>query len=198
MNTVLSTILILTSCAQVRRDDMALPEARVRRVEIATVSTGLHRPEIVISWPAAPAPDDEDDDQPAPPAGPLTFDKIMVERENFDRWLFGQQSAEVPKKHLEEILLTRVRTAARDHRLNQQQTAKLQLAGRGDIKRFFDEVENKRKHFEIERKTFTRGAAALRGLEPLSRVYQRGPFEDGSLFAKTLCKMIEDRRAERE
>ena len=120
-----------------RQDDRPLPHARARLVEIATVSTGLHRPEIVISWPAAPAPDDEDDDQPAPPAGPLTFDKIMVEPENFDRWLFGQQSAEAPKTHLEEILLTRVRTAAREHRLNPQQTAKLQLAGRGDIKTIF-------------------------------------------------------------
>jgi hypothetical protein len=197
MNAVLSTILILTSCAQVRRADRPVPEPGAKRVMTVNirVRAGSDLRKITLSSTAPPAPTDDDDDQPAPPVGPLNIDALVVEPGNFDRWLFGAHSRGDPKRHLEEILLTRVRTVAREHGLNKQQAAKLQLAGRGDIKRFFDEVENKRKDFEIESKSFTRGMAALEGLAPLSQVYQGGPFEADSLFAKTLRKINNDRRA---
>jgi hypothetical protein len=36
----------------------------------------------------------------------------------------------------------------------------------------------------------------VRRLEPLSKVYQEGPFGDGSLYAKTLQKIRDDQDAE--
>jgi hypothetical protein len=71
---------------------------------------------------------------------------------------------------------------------------KLRIAGRGDIKRFFDQVETQKRAFEIARRHFKTGVAALRGLDSLSRLYQEGPFGDGSLFAKTLKKIKKDER----
>jgi hypothetical protein len=78
-------------------------------------------------------------------------------------------------------------------KLTDSQRAKLRLAGRGDIKRFFDAVEDKRREFERDRHSLRTGLEALRRLEPLSQVFNEGPFGDGSLFAKTLNGMNSDR-----
>ena len=75
--------------------------------------------------------------------------------------------------------------------------AKLRLAGRGDIKRFFDEVQRRRDDFESDRKTFKTGLPALRRLDELSPTYRHGPFGVGSLFAKTLQKINNDQKAGR-
>jgi hypothetical protein len=82
----------------------------------------------------------------------------------------------------------------RIHKLAEPQWAKLRIAGKGDIKRFFDHVDDKRVFFEIDRMSLKTGRGALRRLEPLSDVYDEGPFGDGSLFAKTL-RRIQDERA---
>jgi hypothetical protein len=88
----------------------------------------------------------------------------------------------------------RVQAALRIHKLAEPQWAKLRIAGKGDIKRFFDHVDDKRVFFEIDRMSLKTGRGALRRLEPLSDVYDEGPFGDGSLFAKTL-RRIQDERA---
>jgi hypothetical protein len=197
MNTGLVAMVILTSWAQVRREERRLPEPPVRQSASINVRVGQDIRQIAVSWSAPLARADEDDDQPGPLVWAFNIKTAVVDPENFDLWLFGEQPGEERTRHLEEILLASVANAAREHGLHKAQKAKLLLAGRGDIKRFFDEVENRRKDFEIERKTITRGSAALRGLEPLSQVYRQGPFKDGSLFAKTLWKMNEDRKADR-
>ena len=120
----------------------------------------------------------------------------MVERENFERWLFADEQTEGARQsHLDDLLRAKIENAYREHNLTWPQRAKLQLAGRGDIKRFFDQVADKRNAFEIERKTFDTGLAALRRLDPLVQIYQQGPFGDGSLFAKTLHRITDDQKA---
>ena len=42
---------------------------------------------------------------------------------------------------------------------------------------------------------FVTGARALQRLQPLSRRFDAGPFEEGSFFAKTLAKTLADRSA---
>jgi hypothetical protein len=90
--------------------------------------------------------------------------------------------------------LTRRSPSTVNH-LTEADRAKLRVAGRGDIKRFFDQVEDRRRDFEVDRRPFKTGLVALRRLEPLSRLYQDGPFGDSSLFAKTLRKINDDRKA---
>ena len=196
MNIATLTMLVLSSCAQVGQDQRRIPDPPVMRINIGVKVGPLVR-HMTLSWPPPPALAEEDDVQPAPVGIGFRLETAVVERENFDRWLFGDDPPEIPKKHLEEILVTKVAAAVREHNLTGQQRAKLQLAGRGDIKRFFDEVENRRTDFESDRKAYKTGLASLRRLEPLSKVYQSGPFEDGSLFVKTLRKLNEDRRAGR-
>jgi hypothetical protein len=155
--------------------------------------------EITVAAPAPAAPVDEDDDQQPPqPVVRLNIMAMVVERENFDRWLFDDGRSEGERQtHLEAILQSKVELAASAHRLTEPQRAKLRLAGRGDIKRFFDQVEERRSAFEIDRRSFRTGHAALLRLGDLSQVYHNGPFGDGSLFAKTLRRINDDRRAGR-
>jgi hypothetical protein len=123
----------------------------------------------------------------------------VVARENFDRWLFDDDTGdEVSRgRHLERLLQTRVDAATREHKLTPAQRAKLHLAGRGDIKRFFDQVEDRRREFETERRVYRNGLAALRRLEPLGQVFRDGPFGDSSLFAKTLQRINDEQGAVR-
>ena len=199
MQNQLLAMLILTSWAQVKRDERRLPEPPVDSMVIHIgVRTGGNQQirKITVTMPAPPAPADENDEhRPALPMMHFNINSAVVERENFDRWLFEDGRPEGERqKHLEEILQAKVNATARVHQLTQPQRAKLRLAGRGDIKRFFDQVQERRSAFEIDRKSFRTGHQALRRLEPLTQLYQEGPFGDGSLYAKTLHKINHDQK----
>jgi len=146
---------------------------------------------------AGPAGEDEEDDpHPALPVMHLNLGTAVVERDNFDRWLFGQELSErARQEYLKGILDAKINLAARAQELTDPQRAKLRLAGRGDIKRFFDEVQKRRDDFEIHRMNFNTGLRALQRLDALSTRYREGPFGDGSLFAKTLNRINNDRTA---
>jgi hypothetical protein len=152
---------------------------------------------ITLEMPAPPAQADDDDDAPpARPIGRINLNTAVVERENFDNWLFGDVlPEEIRQRRLKDILERMIEVATWRHKLNDRQRAKLRLAGRGDIKRFFDVVEDRRRDFETERQSFGTGRAALIRLDPLARLYRDGPFGDGSLFAKTLRRINDDRKA---
>jgi hypothetical protein len=126
------------------------------------------------------------------------LDAVAIGRENFDAWLFPPGYTERERwKHLDEILQDRVEAEVRRHKLSRTQRAKLQLAGRGDIKRFFDRVEDRRRAFEFERKRYRTGVDALQRLNDLSHLYDVGPFGDDSLFAKILVRINQDAKAGR-
>ena len=113
------------------------------------------------------------DPPPARPIAPIDLKTAVVERENFDRWLFADAGYEAAhQSYLDAMLRAKVDAAAR-RKLTDPQRAKLQLAWQGDIKRFLDEVQTRRNDFKTERKNFKTGRAALRRLEPLSKLYHR-------------------------
>jgi G3E family GTPase len=153
---------------------------------------------ITISMPA-PAEEAEECEEPlARHDMRIDIMTAVVDPENFDHWLFHDERSEEDRhRHLDLILQSKLNAAARDHKLTDSQRAKLQLAGRGDIKRFFDQVENRRQDFEKNRQSFRTGLAALQRLEPLVQIYREGAFGEGSLFAKTLFKITDDQKAVR-
>ncbi len=200
MHSPLLLMLILTAWDQPRGDRRPLPRAPAGSISVrVTVRVGGERPMRTITV-ERPVPDDEGDDPPpVRPARHLDLNSMVVERENFDRWVFVDgRSEEERRRYLEEILRSRVEVAAVLHDLTAAQRAKLRLAGMGDIKRFFDQVEDRRTAFEVERRTFKTGYPALQRLVELSQIYQEGPFEGGSLFAKTLGRIDADRKAGRK
>ena len=145
---------------------------------------------------AIPVPDDP---RAARPIMPFALQTAVVEQENFDRWLFPRERSErARQERLEKILDAKIELAAVSHRLTASQRAKLRLAGRGDIKRFFDEIQKSRDWFEIDRKNFDSGFFSLsRICDDLSPGYGEGLFHSRSLFTKTLQKMVADRKPDR-
>jgi hypothetical protein len=198
--------LVLISWAQARGNESpraetgALPEPpRVRHTAQVLVGGKIHS--IILEIPAPLAPADEEDDLPAA-RRPMrldinTINTAWLAADNFDRWLFADSRLpkEVQQRWLEHVLQRKIEVTALEHKLSGPQQAKLRLAGRGDIKRFFDEVEGRRRDFERDRRNYKSGLAALRRLEPLELTYLGGPFNDGSLFAKTLRKITADSMA---
>lgn len=207
----LFALLVLTSSISARAEQEPTPR-RPRDREIISVGVLVgdarlrekrQTRTITLSVPAPPAPDDEDDEDDEPPrprhaVARFNLNAAVVEPENFDRWVFAEEPSERARlRHLEDVLRARIEAVARKQELTESQRAKLRIAGKGDIKRFFDRVEERRTAFEKERQTFRTGLAALRRLEELERIYREGPFGEGSLFVKTLRKIGDERMAGR-
>ena len=197
--TVATLLLASASLAQERVAFPAPPDG-MRSVGVGVMINGRQEVrQLTYSLRSDPEPNDEDVAPPdAQPPARLNINDMVIERENFDRWLFADgRSEEEHRRRLDDALLERAETATRSHRLTEAQRAKLLLAGRGDIKHFFDEVERGRADFEIARMNFRSGHASLTGLDRLTQIYRQGPFGDGSLFAKTLNKIESDRKVGR-
>ena len=112
---------------------------------------------ITLEMPTRSAPADDAIPQPVRRPRGVEFRAMAVARENFDRWLFADELSQVDRRRrLEDILDAKIVLADLEHRLmlTAQRRAKLRLAGRGDIKRFFDKVEDRRGKFEKERQEF--------------------------------------------
>jgi hypothetical protein len=150
--------------------------------------------ELTVSWSSIPG----DDGAPVQQvAKRLNLNAAVVEPENFDRWLFEDAGFETtPQQHLDDVLRAKIGTAVQEYGPTAEQRLKLRLAGKGDVKRFFDQVEERRGRFDKERRNYQSGLAALKGLNDLSLIYTEGPFGDGSLFAKTLRRIRDDQKQE--
>ncbi len=191
MQNQLFTMMLLMTLAQDRGEERRLPEPPARP-PVFTIGVGRNGTgkagTVTLTLPEAPQPGDAGDDrQPVRPLLRFDLSTAVLETENFDRWLFGNAgSAKKWQWRLEEILLAKVEDATLLRKLTDAQTAKLRLAGKGDIKRLFDEIEDRRREFERDRLSFGAGLEALRRLEPIAQTYREGLFGKGSLFAKTL------------
>jgi hypothetical protein len=200
MTNQLLAILVLTHWSQANRDERprADPPGRIIVVRTSTLIGNTRQiRELTLLIPAPPDLDDEDEEpRLRQPRVPINLNTAVLQTENFDRWMFADAPSEADRrKHLEDALEAQIDRAALHHKLTAPQRAKLRLAGRGDIKRFFDQVEERRAQFELARKSYKAGRAALLQLAPLTQVYQEGPFGDGSLFAKTLRKIGDGHKA---
>jgi hypothetical protein len=130
--------------------------------------------------------EDEDEDA-SPGADPTISDSV------FAHWVFGMEDSRDARRRLKEVLASRVNEAGTTYRITPAQRRKLELAGKGDIQRFFDNVAAKREELDRlgtdEHKT---RRFVLTELIPLRGKIRQGPFGEGSLFAKTLNKMLND------
>jgi len=134
-------------------------------------------------------PDQEDNQDENAPAER----RFVVAEETFERWLFGSTGdAESGRAYLEALLQRKLNDINLVRELTAVQRKKLILAGRGDIKRLFDRIEEERKEFHVVRTDPDRCGRFLQELQPLRVTIRQGPFEFGSIFAKTLKKMLDE------
>jgi hypothetical protein len=129
---------------------------------------------------------------------PIAVEDRVLKATCFDVRLCGDLTEEKRNVWLLSTLSEKI-VAARKRGLSAAEEEKLILAGRGDIKRFFDRIEEMRLEFETVRKDVRGGQLFLLGPEmrSLSIEFQQGPFGDDSFFAKTLAKIGKDHAQER-
>jgi hypothetical protein len=168
---------------------VAVEAAFVNRILLRRVDAGRVPGALIVVRADRPGnPDDPDQAAGAEP-------KFEVAEESFNLFLLGTTGdTDSIRAYFDTLLERNVEGFARQQPLTATQRKKLLLAGRGDIKRMFDRIEEARKTFLALRSDVERCGDFLMGLLPLSRELRRGPFGPGSLLEKTLRTIREQDR----
>jgi len=120
---------------------------------------------------------------------------IIPAEDSFDDWAFGGKSGEERfRNQLDKLLQRKIHEVEQVFQLTEAQRRKLKLAGRGDIQRLLEMVEDARREFQLARSDLRRLAELQKDLRLVELRVSDGLFEMGSLFAKTLRKMIDEKQ----
>ncbi|QEH32593.1 hypothetical protein OJF2_10720 [Aquisphaera giovannonii] len=146
--------------------------------------------------PAVEKAADRDADDAAEDEAPVDVAQpgvVMFNDDTFDQWVFGESGlGRNGHNKLDTRLLLQVDDVARVCRLSDLQKKKLFLAGKGDIKRFFERVDAKKKDFDKVKNDQNKVMQMYQDLQAFQAVYNSGTFGDDSLYAKTLKKLLGD------
>jgi hypothetical protein len=141
----------------------------------------------------APAADELIEEEPINIDGDQPLGKVFISLRNIDLWIFGNmQTSDARQNWLESRLNLKLEEIQREHSCTAEQLAKLRLAGKGDIKHFFEHVEINRRQFETVRRDEDKAIDHLIRLTPLEEEFEKGPFGEGSFFSKIRATMITD------
>ena len=119
----------------------------------------------------------------------------MFNEAQFDQWLFsnlGTGNAGVARNKVDTLLTLSVDDLERTCDLTPIQKKKLLLAGRGDIKRYFDRVDECRKKFNSVKNNQNQLGLIWQDIQALQTAFQ-GIFDEGSIFAKAAQIDLEPR-----
>jgi hypothetical protein len=118
--------------------------------------------------------------------------------ENFDQWVFQQdRKASTARKRLASTLVIQLEAIDRASRLTDPQKQKLQLAGRGDVKRFFDRYETAKQKFHLVKDDQQKFQEIWQDINPLQTSLHAGLFDGDSLFYKSLHNTLTDEQRAR-
>jgi hypothetical protein len=149
-----------------------------------------------------PEPAEDDEEEPEPGGGQVEPNVVRfnVDESNLDQWVFNNNGmsngAQGARSRLESQLAVRVDEVDRVCGLSDAQKKKLLLAGRGDVKRFFDRVEEARKLLRLvknDQQKFQEFYSKV--VQPLRSSLTTGLFHESSLFAKTLARTVDESQA---
>jgi hypothetical protein len=153
---------------------------------------------IVGAGVCARAQDDEDEEAPAPVVNRVNA--FVVNDFQFDQWVFGSTgagNAARARNKVESLLTLHVEELERTCSLTPVQKKKLLLAGRGDMKRFFDRVDEVRKKYTND-KNFNFQAQFQKmwqEIQPLQSTFNAGLFGDDSIYAKAMRATLTPQQA---
>jgi hypothetical protein len=143
----------------------------------------------------ARAQDDAPDEEPI--ARMPQFDRRVFEQ-TLDNWVFGSHGGALQYRNkLESNLLQRVGDLERTCGLSATQKKKIEVAGRGEIKRFFDRVEEAHRKVRALEGPWDNARVTLvnREAQPLQRTVAAPWFDDASLFGKAVRSTLSDEQA---
>jgi hypothetical protein len=116
--------------------------------------------------------------------------------DQMDQWVFGRFGGSGGARNkLDLSLLLRIDDLERTCGISEAQKQKLRLAGRGDIKRFFDKVEEVKRKFQQGKNA--PNANIWQEIQPLQVELNTGLFGDDSLYAKTIRRTLSHDQAVR-
>jgi hypothetical protein len=150
---------------------------------------------ILGSGQAARAQDDEEE-EPAPNAA-LLPGVVVFNEAQFDQWLFGQlgtTNAGAARSKVETFLTLSVDDLARTCNLTPLQKKKFLLAGHGDIKRYFDRVDETRKKFKSSKNDPNQFGLMWQDIQVLQTAFHE-IFGEGSIFGKSLKSTLNPEQA---
>jgi hypothetical protein len=132
---------------------------------------------------------------PAPMAAPGVMhvepDVGAAVEAQIEQWVFQQDhSSAQARRKLESQLTIEVDDIDRACKLTDLQKAKLQLAGRGDIKRFFDRVEGIKQKSRLKQRANDHFNEVFQDVQPLQSHLQAGLFGPDSLLRKSLSSTL--------
>lgn len=131
------------------------------------------------------------DDAEPPPVAQAENNGFEIAEVNFDQWVFpGVRNANLGREQIVTRMKLQISEIDRVCGLSEEQKRKLQLAGGGDTKRFFDEVEVVRRKFLEVRKDQNAFNNIWQEIQPLQAKMAAGLFGVSSLFAKTLRRTL--------
>jgi len=114
--------------------------------------------------------------------------------DSFDDWAFGSEQGEKRfRDQLDDLLQSKLQAVDRLFQLTEQQRRKVKLAGRGDIKHLLEMVNDSRREFERACLDIRRLPELQKQLRLVDLRVSNGPFEAGSILAKTLRKMFDEK-----
>lgn len=166
----------------------AVPQPNRLRSVLRIVAT-------VALWPALVASaraDDDEIDAPVLTAQPRT----SVANEVFDKLVFGATGPDAvaaARRQLNRLLHQKIDLLERVCDLDESQTLKLRLAGRGDIQRLLDGIDKRREAIQFVPDDGITPEVRQQLVElgmPLRQSLQVGPFDNQSLLAKTLRQSL--------
>jgi len=138
------------------------------------------------------ANDDDDEPEKPAPGQPL----YLVNEVMFNRMVYGNATPETAREKLDSVLNLKLASVERSSAISQAQKERLALAGRGDIKRVFDRIEDRKGvlNKQIDQDEYRR---LIQELRPFQHLWIGDPFGDGSYFSKALKVTLEEGQAER-
>jgi hypothetical protein len=134
-----------------------------------------------------------DDGEPPPVADVQAENGFMMQEANFDQWIFqGSGNAANGRARINSHLKLKLDELDRVCVLTEAQKQKLTLAARGDMKRFFDQVEEVRRKFLAVKNDQNGFNQLWQEISPLQQKQAAGLFGETSMFAKTVRKTLTD------
>jgi hypothetical protein len=116
----------------------------------------------------------------------------------FDQWVFQQdRNAAGARQRLDSLLGLRIEEVDRASQLTDAQKKKLQLAGKGDMRRFFARYETVKKKFQLVKNDQNKINQIWQDISPLQMSLQAGLFHEDSLLVKSLPHTLTAEQFER-
>ena len=155
------------------------------RILNLTLRTGLALG-VVSACTGPPARASEDDMDEAPVAVQAN-EGFEIAESNFDQWIYqGAANAESGRARINSRLKIHLDELDRICSLTPDQRQKLMLAGHGDMKRLFDQIEVVRAKFRAVRKDQNAFNQIWTDINPLRQKVASDLFSENSFYGKTL------------